>query len=69
MNMDVSKNRGGPPKSSILNWVFHEINHPFWVFSPIFGLTPIYIYIYIYIYRHNSWDYPFWGGSNNANQW
>ncbi len=34
----VSKNRGGPPKSSILIGfgVFHEINHPFWGPTPIF---------------------------------
>ncbi len=31
--MDVSKNRGGPPKSSILIG-FSSINHPFWWFSP-----------------------------------
>ena len=36
--MDVSKNRGGPPKSSHFNRVFHEINHPFWG-TPIFGNT------------------------------
>ncbi len=41
--MGVSKNRGGPPKSSHFNRVFHEINHPFWGENPtIFGLTPIY---------------------------
>ncbi len=39
--MGVSKNRGGPPKSSILVG-FSIINHPFWGFSPIFGSTPIY---------------------------
>ena len=35
--MDVSKNRGGPPKSSILIGFF-IINHPFWG-TPIFGNT------------------------------
>ena len=33
----VSKNRGGPPKSSILIG-FSIINHPFWG-TPIFGNT------------------------------
>ena len=33
--MGVSKNRGGPPKSSILIG-FSIINHPFWGFSPYF---------------------------------
>ena len=37
--MDVSKNRGGPPKSSILIG-FSLINHPFWG-TPIFGNTHI----------------------------
>ena len=37
LNMDVSKNRGGPPKSSILTG-FSIINHPFWGTS-IFGNT------------------------------
>ena len=37
MNMDVSKNRGGPLKSSILIGFF-IINHPFWGI-PIFGNT------------------------------
>ena len=35
--MGVSKNRGGPPKSSILIW-FWIINHPFWG-TIIFGNT------------------------------
>ena len=39
-NMGVSKNRGGPPKSSILIG-FSIIKHPFWGPTPIFGLTPI----------------------------
>ena len=34
----VSKNRGGPPKSSILIG-FSIINHPFWGPTPIFGNT------------------------------
>ena len=42
-NMDpyiyISKNRGGPPKSSILIG-FSSINHPFWG-TPIFGNTHI----------------------------
>ncbi len=37
--MVVSKNRGGPPKSSILIG-FSLINHPFWG-TPIFGNTQI----------------------------
>ena len=37
--MGVSKNRGGPPKSSILIG-FSLINHPFWG-TPIFGNTHI----------------------------
>ena len=37
--MDVSKNRGGPPKSSILIG-FPIINHPFWG-TTIFGNTQI----------------------------
>ena len=37
--MGVSKNRGGPPKSSILIG-FSIINHPFWG-APIFGNTHI----------------------------
>ena len=36
--MGVSKNRGGTPKSSIFNRVFHEINHPF-LGTTIFGNT------------------------------
>ena len=39
--MGVSKNRGGPPKSSILIG-FSIINHPFWG-TPIFGNTHILI--------------------------
>ena len=39
--MGVSKNRGGPPKSSILIG-FSIINHPFWG-TPIFGNTHMYI--------------------------
>ncbi len=42
-HMGVSKNRGGPPKSSILIG-FSIINHPFWG-TPIFGNTHIYICI------------------------
>ena len=38
-HMGVSKNKGGPPKSSILIG-FSIINHPFWD-SPIFGNTHI----------------------------
>ena len=38
--MGVSKNRGGPPKSSILIG-FSIINHPFWD-TPIFGNTHIF---------------------------
>ena len=41
--MGVSKNRGGPPKSSILIG-FSIINHPFWG-TPIFGNTHIGIII------------------------
>ncbi len=37
--MGVSKNRGGPPKSSILIR-FSIINHPFWFFFPLFLETP-----------------------------
>ena len=36
--MGVSKNRGGPPKSSILI-EFSIVNHPFWGPTPIFGNT------------------------------
>ena len=36
-DMGVSKNRGGPPKSSILLG-FSIINHPFWC-TPMFGNT------------------------------
>ena len=35
IEMGVSKN-SGTPKSSHFNRVFHEINHPFWGFSPYF---------------------------------
>ena len=35
-HMGVSKNRGGPPKSSISIGVFHDFHHPFWGTS-IFG--------------------------------
>ncbi len=39
--MGVSKNRGGPPKSSILIG-FSIINHPFWDFGvPLFSETSI----------------------------
>ena len=31
-----------PPQIIHFNRVFHEINHPFWGFPPIFGSTPIY---------------------------
>ena len=32
-----TKNRGGKtPQSIHFNGVFHEINHPFWIFSPYF---------------------------------
>ena len=41
--MSVSKNRGGPPKSSILIG-FSIINHPFWG-TPIFGNTHIAIHV------------------------
>ena len=44
--LGVSKNRGGPPESSIFIG-FSIINHPFWGIT-IFGLTPIYLYIYIH---------------------
>ena len=37
-DLGVSKNRGGPPKSSILIVGFSIINHPFWC-TPIFGNT------------------------------
>ncbi len=37
-DMDVSKNRGGPPKSWILIG-FSIINRPFWGTTPIFGNT------------------------------
>ena len=36
--LEVSKNRGGPPKSSILIGVCHYFHHPFWG-APIFGNT------------------------------
>ncbi len=39
IDMGVSNNRGGPPKSSILIG-FSIINHPFWG-TPIFGNTHI----------------------------
>ena len=42
VHMDVSKNSGlKPPKSSILIG-FSIVNHPFWVFLPLFLETPIY---------------------------
>ena len=41
-----SKNNG-TPKSSTFNRVFHDFHHPFGVFPPIFGSTPIY-------YRYNA---------------
>ncbi len=31
---------GKPPKSSLFDRVFHEINHPFWWFSPYFWKHP-----------------------------
>ena len=40
-HMGVSKNRGGPPKLSILIG-FSIINHPFWG-TPIFGNTHIHL--------------------------
>ena len=40
VNMGVSKNRGGPPKSSI-SIGFSIINHPFWGPTPIFGNTHV----------------------------
>ena len=46
--MDVSKNRGGPPKSSILIR-FSNINHPFWGTS-VFGNTHMKLSSHI-IYR------------------
>ena len=33
--MGVSKNRGGPESSILIR--FSIINHPFWVYTPIFG--------------------------------
>ena len=41
---------GFPPKSSILNKVFHYFHHAFWG-TPIFGNTHIYIGIKIHIVR------------------
>ena len=39
-DLDVSKNRGKtPPNHPFVHRVFHEINHPFWRFLPIFGNT------------------------------
>ena len=46
--MGVSKNRGGPPKSSIFNRVFHY--KPSILGVPLFLETPIYVCIYLYIY-------------------
>ncbi len=46
--MGVSKNRGGPPKSSILIG-FSIVNHPFWGFYPYFWK---HLYIMIYHYHH-----------------
>ncbi len=40
-DMGVSKNRGGPPKSSILIVVSMIFTIHFGVFTPIFGLTPM----------------------------
>ena len=39
--MGVSKNRGVSPQIIHVNRVFHEINHPFWGPTPIFGNTHI----------------------------
>ena len=38
--MGVSKNRGFSPQIINFNRVFHEINHPFWGFSPYFWKHP-----------------------------
>ena len=43
--MEVSKNRGGPPKSSYFNRVFHDFHHPFWG-TPIFGNTHIIVFFW-----------------------
>ena len=47
------KNRGGPPKSSILIRI-SIINHPFWD-TPIFGNTHIYIFILFIFSGPKSW--------------
>ena len=39
--MGVSKNNG-TPNHPMFNRVFHEINHPFWGFPPIFGNIQIF---------------------------
>ena len=57
--MGVSKNRGGPPKSSISIRVFHDFHHPFWG-------TPISIIRKINGWNISSWrfgsdDFPFQG--------
>ena len=54
-NMGVSKNRGGPPKSSIFNRVFHEINHPFWG-TIIFGNTPYQLFGLISSIKIPGWS-------------
>ena len=45
-DMGVSKNRGGPPKSSILIG-FSIVNHPFWCI-PIFGNAHILLYFVVW---------------------
>ena len=41
-NMGVSETSGFfPPNHPLNNRVFHEINHPFWCFPPIFWKHPI----------------------------
>ncbi len=41
-NVGVSK-KMVPPNHPFVHRVFHEINHPFWGPTPIFGNTHVYI--------------------------
>ena len=41
LHLGVSENRGFPPKSSLLNKVFHYFHHPFLGCFPLFLETPI----------------------------
>ena len=73
--VDFSKNRGGPPKSSILIG-FSLINHPFWG-TTIFGNTPLWIFgnlpekLENSLHHHRTCLLPFffWGGGGGGVLW